>query len=69
MDIATRLLKGIVERFVSEKMEEFLSEVDGITQGMTAAEVKAAKLLIMDLVENSAGEFYAKMRKEAAESE
>ncbi len=56
-----RLLQAAIERSVSEKLGTLFRELGELTKSMTTADAKEAKLMILEMVRNSSGEFYTKM--------
>ena len=57
--IPERLLQMAVEKQVSERLGTIGRE---LTKGMTEADAKEAKLMILEMVRNACGEFYTKMK-------
>jgi hypothetical protein len=61
--IPERLLQAAVTKGVSEKLGTLGREIGDFMKGMSEEDAKAAKLLILEMMRNAFGEFYAKMQK------
>lgn len=62
-DIPERLFQAAVSKSVSEKMGSLVRDFASITKGMTPEDAKASKLMLLEMMRNAFGEFYAKMQK------
>lgn len=60
--IPERLLRAAVEKSVSEKLGSVGRELGELTKGMTEADAKEAKLMVLEMVRSACGVFYAKMK-------
>jgi hypothetical protein len=60
--IPERLLQAAVSKQVSERLGSIGNEIGDFTKGMTEADAKEAKLMILEMVRAACGEFYTKMK-------
>jgi hypothetical protein len=61
--IPERLLQAAVSKGVSEKLGSFSRELAEFTKDMSAEDAKNAKLMLLEMMRNAFGGFYAKMQK------
>jgi hypothetical protein len=60
--LSERMLSAAIQKQVSEKLGSLCRETGEFTKGMTEEDAKSAKLMILEMVRNSCGEFYTKMK-------
>ncbi len=60
--IPTRLLQAAIIKSVSEKLGILAAEYNEFTKNMTEEDAKEARLMILEMMRNAFGEFYAKMK-------
>jgi len=60
--LSERLLQAAIKKQVSEKLGSIGREIGDFTKDMTPADAKAAKLMILEMVNTACGEFYTKMK-------
>ena len=57
-----RLLQAAINKSVSEKLGTLLNELGAFTKGMSTADSKAAKLMVLEMMRDACGEFHVKMQ-------
>jgi hypothetical protein len=60
--LSERLLGAAIQKSVSEKLGSLGHDISELTKGMTPADAKAAKLMILEMVRTACGDFYLKMK-------
>lgn len=60
--IPERLLQAVVSKQVSEKLGSIGNELGEFTKGMTEADTKEARLMVLEMVRNACSDFYTKMK-------
>ena len=61
--IPERLLQAAISKGVSEKLGGLARELGEFTKDMSAGDAKNARLMLLEMMRNAFGEFYAKMQK------
>lgn len=60
--IPERLLYAAISKQVSERLGTIGNEIGEFTKGMSEADAKEAKLMVLEMVRTACGEFYTKMK-------
>ena len=60
--VSEKLLQMLIEKSVSEKLNNLTREFGELTKGMSEGEKQQTALMILGMVENATNEFFNKMR-------
>lgn len=60
--LSRRILQAEVNRSIAEKLGSFNRDFGEVTKGMTEADAKAARLMILEMIRDAFDEFYIKMK-------
>lgn len=61
-NLPDRLLQAAISKSVAERLRGLDQEFSELTESMTEADAKAAKLMILEMMRNACGDFYVKVK-------